>query len=267
MPDFVTGAMAVTSLISAKAGHDAANRSNDTASQSLAFERDKLAYDKERDAFNRGIVEQNNQINLQEHSADRNYAIDRRDRNDRLIDPIQEGIIARANQGPDFEGAASRSDADVAQAYGLQREQEMRRQSRYGINPASGVAGANAQRLDNAEALARVHGRNRSRLQEDDRDWARKIAALGTGNKYNTMPGLNMQQLGASQTTSGVSNTLNNQSANQASNASGAFALSGKLFANAADRYGEKPNTPPKNNYSGWTDPSSADGYGDYAGG
>jgi len=196
-----------------------------SAKKSRSLDAQRLALERERDAFNKGIVEEQNQYGRE----DRDYFKDRRDREESMLDPIQQGLADRANEGPDFEGAAARSDADVAQAYGMQRGQERRRRERYGINPASGVSAAESRRVGNAESLARVHGRNKSYLQEDDRDWARKIAAYGTGNMRNASPNLSLAQLGVS----GASGVLGDMSKSEGDNASGAFGLAGKLFADS----------------------------------
>lgn len=222
MPDVVTGVMAGTSLLSAKAGSDAAGDANDLSARQIQIQ-------EERDRFNRGVVEQGNQYQTQ----DRDYLLGRRDREERLLDPIQEGIVNRANKGPDYEGAAERSDADVTQAYGLQRDQQRRRRERYGINPASGVSESESRRSGNEEALAKVGGRNKSRLQEDDRDWARKIAAYGTGNMRNAAPRTQLQQLGVS----GAAGAYGDASSRSSDQASGAFQLAGNLFADSVDRY------------------------------
>ena len=216
MPSFAAGIAAYTAYQGAQAGERSGN-----------LQQQQLAIEAARDAFNMGQVEQTNQFAIE----DREDLINRRDRERGLLDPVQEGIIERANAGPDFEGAAARSDADVSQSFGLAREAENRRQQRYGINPASGRSTESNVRSGNSEALARAHGRNRSRLQEDDRDWARKIAALGTGNVRNAVPTTQLQQLGVS----GQSGVLNSMAASEAANASGAYQFAGSLFRDSME--------------------------------
>lgn len=221
MPSLAAGSFGL-SAVSAIGGHNAAGDANDLSARQLALE-------ERRDEFNQGIVEQGNEY----ATEDRDYLLNRRDREEGMLDPIQEGIVARANAGPDYEGAAGRSDADVTQAYGLQRDQERRRRERYGINPASGVSSAESRRVGNSEALAKVYGRNKSRLQEDDRDWARKITALGTGNLRNTAPSTQLSQLGVS----GASGVLGQQAGQAGQNAAAAFGLAGNLFADGSNQY------------------------------
>lgn len=222
MPDVVTGVMGGVSLLSAGMGADAASDSADAQAMQIQLEA-------QRDEYNKEIIEESNEFSRE----DRADIIARRDRERELIDPIQEGIIDRAAKGPDTEGAMARSDADVSQTYGIERDKMRRRESRYGVNPASGRAGAEERRFSNAEALAKVAGRNKARLQEDDRDWARKIAALGTGNMRDARPNQNLTQLGPS----GQAGAYGGAAASQGANASAAFGLSGSLMADAVNRY------------------------------
>lgn len=196
-----------------------------SAKKSRSIDRQRLELERERDKFNKGIVEEGNVFARE----DREYFLGRRDREENLLDPIQRGLVDRANEGPDFEGAAARSDADVSQSFGIQRQQERIRRERYGINPASGVAAAESRRVGTSESLAKVYGRNKSRLQEDDRDWARKIAAFGTGNMRNASPATQLGQLGVP----GASGVMRDISGDYASDAAGAFGLAGKLFADS----------------------------------
>ena len=221
MPDpsggwITAGVAAYSAYTGAQAGERAGN-----------LEEAQFQLEAGRDAFNREQVEQTNAFALE----DREDLISRRDRERGLLDPVQEGIIERANAGPDFEGAAARSDADVSQSFGLAREQETRRQQRYGVNPASGRASETNVRSGNQEALARAQGRNRSRLQEDDRDWARKIAALGTGNVRNAVPTTQLQQLGVS----GASGVLNSMAESESANSAGAYQFAGSLYRDSME--------------------------------
>ncbi len=222
MPGFAAASLGM-SVISGISGAKSAKKSR-------GIDQDRLNLERERDNFNRGIVEESNVF----AKEDRDYFVDRRNREESMLDPIQRGLVDRANEGPDFEGAAARSDADVSQAFGVQRQTERIRRERYGINPASGVAAAQSRRVGNSESLARVQGRNRSYLQEDDRDWARKIAALGTGNMRNATPATQLGQLGVS----GASGVMRDISGGYADNAAGAFGLAGKLFADSRNAYG-----------------------------
>lgn len=235
MPDIITGISAGVSLFSASAGASAASDSNRLSAEQLQLAR-------ERDDYNKGILEESNEFQRE----DREYLLGRRTREEGLLDPIQEGMAELANKGPDYEGAAARSDADVSQAYGLQRDRERFRREKYGINPASGVSASESRRLGNSEALAKTFGRNRSRTQEDDRDWARKIAVYGTGNMRNVTPQTRLSQLGSSETGSALGAAASRKS----DESSGAYQLAGSLFADASDRY-DASNTglpPPSGN-------------------
>ena len=232
MPDVLTGGMLAISLFSANEGRKAGNSANDLQAREL-----QLAI--ERDKFNKGIVEEGNDWTRE----DRTDFLDRQDREREMLDPVQQGIVDRANKGPDFEGAAARSDADVAQSYGIERQKMQRQNQRYGVNPSSGRMSSENRRFGNAEALAKTYGRNRSHLQEDDRDWARKIAALGTGNTRNATPNANLSQLGVS----GAQGVLGSQAGDAASNANAAYGLAGSLFADATDRFDNKPAAPTPN--------------------
>jgi len=214
MPSVLTG----ISAFSALSGSKSSRKSNKLSAQQIELAR-------ERDDYNKDIVETQNQYT----EDDRGYYEGRRDREEGLLDPIQEGLIARANEGPDYEGAVGRSDADVSQAYGVERGKEQRRMDRYGVNPSSGKAGSISRRLGTSEALAKVHGRNKARMQEDDRDWAKKIAVLGTGNLRGTTGPRQLTQLGAGSTSAALGDASNTQ----ARNAAGAFGLAGKTFADS----------------------------------
>lgn len=221
MPGFAAAGLAI-SAFSAKSGYDASKRSGNLQAQQLQLER-------ERDEFNKGIVTQTNKY----AAEDREDIMARRDRDRALTDPIQEGIVDLAMQGPDYEGAMARSDADVAQSYGIARGTSDRNRRRYGVNPASGREAAESRRFSNSEALARVGGRGKARLVEDDKDWARKIAAYGTGNMRNASTTTSLQQVGVS----GASGVLGQMSRDEGANAAGAYGLAGKLFADAKDYY------------------------------
>jgi hypothetical protein len=241
MPGFAAAGLAL-SAVSAYSGSQSAGDAQD-------YQNAQLGVEQRRDAFNRDIVTQENEWTQQ----DRKDFQDRQERERGLLDPIQEGIVQLAQAGPDYETAMGRSDADVAQSYGLQRDMEQRRQSKYGINPASGVAASESRRSGNEEALARIHGRSRARKSEDDQDWARKFAAFGTGNISNAQAGGNLSQLGVS----GQSGVLGSMAASSAANASGAYQLSGKLFADAQDTFSSN------NDYS--AGPTGSPDYDDYS--
>jgi hypothetical protein len=218
MPDFSTGISTGLSLFSASEGADAANEAS-------SIEEAQLQYEIERDQFNREQVEQ---MNLWTEE-DREDFMSRRDRERGLLDPVQEGLVDRAMEGPQYEEAAARSDADVRQAYGLQRDMERRRQQKYGIHVGSGARMAESRRLGNEEALAQVQGRERARISEDDRDWARKLAVMGTGNQRGAQANANLAQLGVG----GVTGIMGQHAQGYRNEAASAFSLFGKTAADA----------------------------------
>jgi len=228
MPDWVTGISAGMSLLGVAGGKSASDKSGSLSAQQLQIER-------ERDAFNREQVERNNEYAYE----DRRDVIDRRERERGLFDPIQESIVDLAKKGPDYAGAAARSDADVAQTYGVARGAAERRERSFGVMPGSGRSGESARRGFNEEALSKVGGRARSRVVEDDKDWSRRIAAMGMGNMRNVTPTTNLQQLGVS----GASGVLGGQSDAAGANAAGAFSLAGKFGADAL-KYASRPSQP-----------------------
>lgn len=236
MPSWVTGISAGMSLLSGKKGSDEASRSRSLQGRQLAIEA-------ERDKFNRSQVETQNEYSLE----DREDILRRRKRERGLFDPIQESIASLAQEGPDYEGAAARSDADVAQTFGVARGSEERRQRSYGVNPYSGRDSEGSRRGFNQEALAKVSGRQRSRVAEDDKDWSRRIAAMGMGNMRNVTPTTQLQQLGVS----GASGVVGQMAADSGANAAGAFQLAGKLGADALSAYSARPKTQPGVNTGG----------------
>lgn len=221
MPSASTGISAGLSLIGINEGRKASKRAGDASDAQLQLMM-------ERDKFNKDIIKKANKLALE----DRADFIERRQRERDLVDPVQEAIISEA-MAP-IEGkvraAEARSDADVAIAFGVQRERAKRDRQRYGVNPAAGAMMAEERRFAGAEALAQVSGRTRARLAEEDKDWARKIAAYGTGNIRNAQASTSLQQLGVP----GAAGVQGQIAGQEASSAAAAFGLSGKLAADAA---------------------------------
>lgn len=240
MPSVGTGISAGLSLLSGK-------KASDSASSSRALQAAQLELQQERDAFNREQVEEMNKYARE----DREDMITRRERARGLYDPLQESVLELAQEGPDYIGAQARSDADVAQSFAMQKDQARRESQRYGVNPGSGRRQAEQRRWGNAEALAKVYGRDRARRKEDDKDWSRRIAALGTGNVKNTNASTQLAQLGVS----GASGVLGEQAASESANAAGGFALAGNLAADAVDYYKQSQIPKPAPGMAdGWTD-------------
>lgn len=251
MPSAGTAVGAGVSLLSGK-------KASDDSSKSRSLQRDQLGIMAERDEFNREQIEKMNKW----ARKDRADVLGRRDRARALYDPLEEGLIDLAAAGPDYATAEARSDADVAQAYGLMRDQERRRQHRYGVNPSSGRTSAMERRIGNEEALARVYGRNRARMQEDDKDWSRRMAALGSGNIRNANASTQLAQLGAP----GQVGVLQDMSASYGANAAGAASFGGKMLADTlSGEFGSTSFKPQTSGTGGidmtgnWMDPYSED--------
>ena len=93
----------------------------------------------------------------------------------------EESIVEEAMAEPDYEGAAGRATADVAQSFDRSGDISRRNLTRRGIDPSSGTAIDVSRRTGTDRALAEVGARNISREQEDDKSWARRMAAVGLG--------------------------------------------------------------------------------------
>ena len=169
---------------------------------------------------------------------EREDALGRRERARGMYDPLEEDILMTAMESPEeaVTRARARSDADVRQAFGVQRGIEARRRQRYGIRPESGRDMAENRRLNAAEALATVYGRDVAQRTEEDRNWSRKLATIGMGNVRDATISGNLQQLGQS----GESGVLQQMAGAEGRNAAGAFALSGKLMGDAVRAFSNR---------------------------
>ncbi len=101
-----------------------------------------------------------------------------RDRYNEMYAPIEQGLADKVAQGPDYERVAGRVAADVSLAYDKSQAAEERRLQRYGIDPSSGRSTA-YRGLD--KARSEVMAKNTAYYQENDRDWARKMAFTNMG--------------------------------------------------------------------------------------
>ncbi len=223
MPSGGTAVSAGMSLISGK-------KADKSASRSRKLDRQALELERERDRFNREQVETTNRLALE----DRADIIDRRGRARELYDPLEESIVDMAMEGPQYEEAMARSDADVAQAFARERGRQQREAFAYGIQPGSGRFAAESRRMGNEEILQTVQGRERARRIEDDQDWARRMAAMGSGNMRNVTPSVQMQQLGVS----GESGVRQRMAAGERAESAAGWGLAGKFAADAV-RYAQ----------------------------
>lgn len=229
-----------------------------SASKARGLQRDQLALEQQRDKFNKAQVQEMNRWAREE----REDALARRERQRGLYDPMEEDVIATAMESPEeaVTRARARSDADVRQAFGVQRGIEARRRQRYGIRPESGRDLAMNRRMDAAEALATVYGRDVAQRTEEDRNWSRKIATLGMGNLKDTQISSSLAQLGQE----GAPGVIGQMAGAEGRNAASAFALSGKLLGDSISAFRNAPSltggggvTPPAS--GNWMDPYGED--------
>lgn len=223
-----------------------------SASSARGLQRDQLRHEQERDKFNRKQIEEMNRWAREE----RTDALGRRERARGMYDPLEEEILMEAMEDPEaaVTRAQARSDADIRQQFGVAREMEARRRGRYGIRPESGRDLAMNRRMNAAEALATVYGRDQARRSEEDRSWSRRLATIGMGNARDATISTNLQQLGQS----GQSGVLQQMAGAEGRNAAGAFALAGKLasdsvraFSNVGDVTGGGVAPPGTTDYGG----------------
>lgn len=83
------------------------------------------------------------------------------------------GTVGRQNQ------AAGIAQADVGNAFAMQRESNNRDMMRYGVNPASGKFAGMNQQMGIAESLAKAGAATSARRAVDDAAFARKQVASG----------------------------------------------------------------------------------------
>lgn len=171
--------------------------------------------------------------------ADRSWMLGRRDQ----LSGLQDSIVAEANSF-DTEGRrqelAAQASADVAQAFGLQRDQTMRQMSRIGANPNSGKFMSMSNQLDMAEASAKASAANKTR------EAARLEGMTIKNNAANMMagyPGMGMQATGAGAGFGAAGlNVANSGLAGMNSGFGAAGTMGGQLGQNAAGMYNAQAN-------------------------
>lgn len=112
-----------------------------------------------------------------------------RDRYNSTFRPLEDRFIADmlASQGEAGQAAAAgRATADVAQQFGLARQQIARQLTRSGVNPASGRAIGLQARMASDEALAKVTGANKAREQAKGLGLAKLSDAINMGRGVAT---------------------------------------------------------------------------------
>lgn len=95
--------------------------------------------------------------------------------------PVEDAIVEEAMKGPQYGLAEGRASADVAQAFDKSNAITQRSATRYGIDPSSGRFADVMTKGNNRRGLAEVDAMNRSRMAEDDKAWAKKLAAVELG--------------------------------------------------------------------------------------
>lgn len=95
--------------------------------------------------------------------------------------PLEREIAAMAEEPPDYAGARRRAIRDVEGQFSVAEDITNRNMTRYGINPASPQYVETNRNFGVHRAAARAGAVNESRRQEDDKQWARRITAVGLG--------------------------------------------------------------------------------------
>ena len=107
-------------------------------------------------------------------------------RYDELYQPIERGLAERVAEGPQYARAEGEATADVAMSFDKARQIEERRMQRYGLDPSTGRYRSRGRQYDLGRAASEVGARNIARRQEEDRDWARRMAFTRMGRGLET---------------------------------------------------------------------------------
>lgn len=104
---------------------------------------------------------------------------------------LEKVLVSQAQRGyqADYEGVTSRATADVASQFDTEREEAERRRARYGIDPGSGRAEAEAREYGIAEASARAGAINTAREGErrhaEETTYRRRAQVHGIGARLS----------------------------------------------------------------------------------
>lgn len=240
MPGPAVGVMAGSALIGAISGNKArrdANRAARAQVNAAMYEAD-LQYE----AFQKDLELRKEQWSWMKdeikryrsyYDKDREYLFGRRDRWETMADPLQEQLFEEAMRDPDYRSIQERVTADTAQQYGIQRDVAQRQMERYGVRPGEGVSADIEARLAQQAAATRIGETNREYRREEDRKWAQRVAALGTGINANEQRPYNIAQIGLTDvrnpTTGNLSRTYGDIAEREAGYASDAFNAAGRL--------------------------------------
>lgn len=153
---------------------------NSDAMRPMQMEQMKFGLDSSKAAFNQA-------------NEDRVWSIGRRDK----LSGVQDELIDEANT---FDSEAKRSEiaaqatADVAKAFGSQRDQTSRQMTRMGVNPNSGKFSSMTGQMDMAEATAKAGASSTARNVARNEGRTLKTNAA---NMLAGYPGMSMQATGA----------------------------------------------------------------------
>lgn len=158
--------------------------------------------------------------------------------------------------------------ADVAMSFDKQQEQEARRLGRYGIDPSQQRSQTAVSEIGRDKALAEVAGRTGARRQaeaetiaDEDKRFARKLAAVSTGKQ---VPGQAGAVMGALQSGAAMHGA---QAEQYGRGAQGAYGAAGQWLARGANQFAQPstPSAPAGGAMPGPNAPYGPGGYGTYA--
>lgn len=179
---------------------------------------------------------------------DRTWMLDRRGSlsglQDQLVDDARSfNTEARRNQ------LAAEANADVGQAFGLQRQQTNRNMSRMGVNPNSGKFAAMTGQMDMAEASAKASAANKTRQA------ARMEGMAMTDRATNALagyPAMSMQATSAGAGYGAAGTGIANQGlAGMNSGFGAASTAAGQMGQNATNMWGQQANAYNQSQQSG----------------
>jgi len=151
--------------------------------------------------------------------------------------PLEDQIVAEAQQAPDYAKAEGWATSDVNKAFAQSEAATARAAGRYGLDPSSGRYSDMRRVTELDRAKAEVGARNAARQQEDDKMWARKIAASSLGRG---LPATATSTLGqAGQTYGEQAKTYGEQATQYGMQAGNAMGAAGYWAGRAVDSYGD----------------------------
>lgn len=173
------------------------------------------------------------------NEQDRQFALQKREQLSGIQDAIARDATTFSEAGR-REQLAGQSDADVAQAFGMQRQAMDRSMARMGVNPNDGRAMAGKGAMAISEALARVQGRKvagdtarAERLQLYDRA-NNALAGYPSMTMGAQGQGVNTMGAGLSAFNAGIGGMMQTHQ--------GVAGAAGQMGNNAASMYGVQMN-------------------------